>query len=68
MPYARSLAALLRPKPFKGKLFRIGHLGHFNELMLAGTLSGVEMGLTAAGVPFKAGRAGSSLGYLAGLA
>ena len=51
--------------PFKGKLFRIGHLGHFNELMLAGTLAGVEMGLTAAGVPFKAGGSGAALEYLA---
>ena len=29
----------------KGKVFRIGHLGDFNDLMLAGTLGGVEMGL-----------------------
>jgi alanine-glyoxylate transaminase/serine-glyoxylate transaminase/serine-pyruvate transaminase len=33
-----------------GKVFRIGHLGHFNDLMLAGTLAGVQMGLTRAGV------------------
>ena len=39
----------------KGRVFRIGHLGDFNDLMLAGTLSGVEMGLTLAGVPHKAG-------------
>jgi len=32
----------------KGKLFRIGHIGHFNDLMLMGTLSGVEMGLDLA--------------------
>ena len=38
-----------------GKVFRIGHLGHFNDPMLAGTLSGVEMGLQVAGVPHKAG-------------
>jgi alanine-glyoxylate transaminase/serine-glyoxylate transaminase/serine-pyruvate transaminase len=38
-----------------GKVFRIGHLGHFNDLMLAGTLSGVEMGLRMAGVPHRAG-------------
>jgi alanine-glyoxylate transaminase/serine-glyoxylate transaminase/serine-pyruvate transaminase len=38
-----------------GKVFRIGHLGHFNDLMLAGTLSGVEMGLRLAKVPHKAG-------------
>jgi alanine-glyoxylate transaminase/serine-glyoxylate transaminase/serine-pyruvate transaminase len=34
-----------------GRVFRIGHLGSFNDLMLAGTLSGVEMGLRLAGVP-----------------
>lgn len=38
-----------------GRVFRIGHLGWFNDLMLAGTLSGVEMGLALAGVPHKAG-------------
>jgi alanine-glyoxylate transaminase/serine-glyoxylate transaminase/serine-pyruvate transaminase len=34
-----------------GKIFRIGHLGDFNDLMLAGTLTGVQMGLVVAGVP-----------------
>jgi alanine-glyoxylate transaminase / serine-glyoxylate transaminase / serine-pyruvate transaminase len=38
-----------------GKVFRIGHLGDFNDLMLAGTLCGVEMGLRVAGVPVGAG-------------
>ncbi len=38
-----------------GKVFRIGHLGSFNDLMLAGTLSGIEMGLRLAGVPHKEG-------------
>ncbi|MEM9625818.1 MAG: aminotransferase class V-fold PLP-dependent enzyme [Pseudomonadota bacterium] len=38
----------------KGKVFRIGHLGWFNDLMLAGTLSGVEMGLDLSGLPPKA--------------
>jgi len=38
-----------------GKVFRIGHLGHFNDLMLMGTLSGIEMGLRLAGVPHKKG-------------
>ncbi len=37
------------------KVFRIGHLGHFNDLMLMGTLSGVEMGLRLAGVPHQDG-------------
>ena len=39
----------------KGDVFRIGHLGDFNELMLIGTLGGVELGLAAAGVPFTRG-------------
>ncbi|MFI7118598.1 pyridoxal-phosphate-dependent aminotransferase family protein [Amycolatopsis sp. NPDC049868] len=34
-----------------GKIFRIGHLGAFNDLTLAGTLAGVQMGLTLAGAP-----------------
>ena len=38
-----------------GKAFRIGHLGSFNDLMLAGTLSGVEMGLRLAGIPHNEG-------------
>jgi alanine-glyoxylate transaminase/serine-glyoxylate transaminase/serine-pyruvate transaminase len=38
-----------------GTVFRIGHLGAFNDLMLAGTLSGIEMGLTLAGVPHRSG-------------
>lgn len=38
-----------------GRVFRIGHLGSFNDLMLAGTLSGIEMGLSLAGVPHKKG-------------
>lgn len=39
----------------QGKAFRIGHLGSFNDLMLVGTLSGVEMGLRLAGVPHREG-------------
>jgi alanine-glyoxylate transaminase / serine-glyoxylate transaminase / serine-pyruvate transaminase len=38
-----------------GNVFRIGHLGSFNDLMLVGTLGGVEMGLRLAGVPHKDG-------------
>jgi alanine-glyoxylate transaminase/serine-glyoxylate transaminase/serine-pyruvate transaminase len=33
------------------RVFRIGHLGHFNDLTLVGTLGGVQMGLIRAGVP-----------------
>jgi alanine-glyoxylate transaminase/serine-glyoxylate transaminase/serine-pyruvate transaminase len=36
-----------------GKVFRIGHLGDFNDLTLAGTLAGVQMGLHLAGIPVK---------------
>jgi alanine-glyoxylate transaminase/serine-glyoxylate transaminase/serine-pyruvate transaminase len=39
----------------KGKAFRIAHIGHFNDLMLMGALSGVEMGLDLAKVPHRAG-------------
>ncbi len=48
----------------KGKIFRIGHLGDFNDLMLAGTLAGVEMGLGLARVPHKAGGVAAALDYL----
>jgi alanine-glyoxylate transaminase / serine-glyoxylate transaminase / serine-pyruvate transaminase len=48
-----------------GKVFRIGHLGHFNDLMLAGTLSGIEMGLRLAGVPHKDGGVMAALESLA---
>jgi len=49
----------------QGKVFRIGHLGDFNDLMLAGTLSGLEMGLALAGVPFTKGGVLAALDYLA---
>jgi alanine-glyoxylate transaminase/serine-glyoxylate transaminase/serine-pyruvate transaminase len=48
----------------KGKIFRIGHLGYFNDLMLAGTLAGLEMGLSLAGIPFSKGGTGAALEYL----
>jgi alanine-glyoxylate transaminase/serine-glyoxylate transaminase/serine-pyruvate transaminase len=48
-----------------GRVFRIGHLGDFNDLMLAGTLSGVEMGLALAGVPHRAGGVAAALDYIA---
>ena len=40
-----------------GKVFRIGHLGDFNDLMLMGTLTGIEMGLDLAGIPHQKGGA-----------
>jgi alanine-glyoxylate transaminase / serine-glyoxylate transaminase / serine-pyruvate transaminase len=50
----------------KGRVFRIGHLGDLNDLTLAGTLCGVEMGLMLAGVPHQAGGVRAALDYLAG--
>jgi len=50
----------------QGKVFRIGHLGDFNDLMLAGTLAGVEMGLAAAGVPTTGSGIAAALDYLGG--
>jgi alanine-glyoxylate transaminase/serine-glyoxylate transaminase/serine-pyruvate transaminase len=49
----------------KGKLFRIGHLGWFNDLMLCGTLAGVEMALQGAGVPFRKGGVAAAMELLA---
>ena len=37
----------------KGRVFRIGHLGETNDALIAGTLAGVEMGLSLAGVPLQ---------------
>ena len=48
------------------KVFRIGHLGDFNDLTLMGTLCGVEMGLQLAGVPHKQGGAAAAMAYLMG--
>jgi alanine-glyoxylate transaminase / serine-glyoxylate transaminase / serine-pyruvate transaminase len=47
-------------------VFRIGHLGDFHDLMVTGTLSGVEMGLAAAGIPHRAGGVQAAMGYLQG--
>src|SRR5256885_3005703 len=48
----------------KGKIFRIGHLGHVKDLMLCGTLCGVEMGLHRAGIPHRGGGVSAALEYL----
>lgn len=48
------------------RVFRIGHLGHFNDLMLMGTLSGVEMGLRFAVVPHKPGGVAAAMNSLIG--
>jgi alanine-glyoxylate transaminase/serine-glyoxylate transaminase/serine-pyruvate transaminase len=47
------------------RVFRIGHLGDFNDLTLAGTLAGVEMGLQLAGVPSRKGGTQAALDFLA---
>ena len=52
----------------KGRVFRIGHLGDFNELMLIGMLGGVELGLAEAGVPFRRGGVDAALANLAPMA
>ena len=51
-----------------GKVFRIGHLGDFNDLTLMGTLAGVEMGLGLAGVPVKKEGVQAAMEYLASAA
>jgi alanine-glyoxylate transaminase/serine-glyoxylate transaminase/serine-pyruvate transaminase len=48
----------------KGKVFRIGHLGDFNDLTLMGTLAGVEMGLELAGVPHRKGGVVAAMDYV----
>ena len=47
-----------------GKAFRIGHLGHFNDLMLAGTLAGVELGLSLSDIPHSSGGIAAALNTL----
>jgi alanine-glyoxylate transaminase/serine-glyoxylate transaminase/serine-pyruvate transaminase len=49
----------------KGKVFRIGHLGDFNDLTLMGTLAGVEMGLEIAGVPHRKDGVRAAMDFLA---
>jgi alanine-glyoxylate transaminase/serine-glyoxylate transaminase/serine-pyruvate transaminase len=52
----------------KGQVFRIGHLGDFNDLMLAGALAGVQMALAVHGVPHGEDGVNAALTYLAGVA
>jgi len=47
-------------------VFRVGHLGWFNELMLMGTLAGIEMGLAIAGIPHRRGGVDAAMDFLAG--
>ncbi|HEY5635009.1 MAG TPA: aminotransferase class V-fold PLP-dependent enzyme [Burkholderiaceae bacterium] len=48
-----------------GKVFRIGHLGDFNDLMLIATLGGVEMSLGLSGVPHRPGGVQAAMQVLA---
>jgi alanine-glyoxylate transaminase/serine-glyoxylate transaminase/serine-pyruvate transaminase len=50
----------------KGKAFRIGHLGHQNDLMLMGALTGIEMSLDLAKVPHRAGGVAAAMEVLKG--
>lgn len=52
--------------PLADKVFRIGHLGDFHDLMVTGTLSGVEMGLAACGVPHRPGGVDAAMRFLCG--
>ena len=61
--YEMSLGAGL--SKLADRVFRIGHMGAFNDLMLAGSLAGVEMGLARTGVPFRKGGVQAALDLLA---
>lgn len=52
--------------PLTGKVFRIGHLGDFNDPAVVGTITGIEMGLRMAGVPHRAGGVNAAMDVLAG--
>ena len=52
--------------PLADRVFRIGHLGDFNDPALTGSLAAVEMGLAACGVPYRPGGVEAAMGYLAG--
>ena len=52
--------------PLADRVFRIGHLGDFHDLMVTGTLTGVEIGLKARGIPYRAGGVEAAMSYLAG--
>ena len=52
--------------PLADKVFRIGHLGDFNDTSIAGTLSGIEIGLRICGIPHRAGGVDVALEYMAG--
>jgi alanine-glyoxylate transaminase/serine-glyoxylate transaminase/serine-pyruvate transaminase len=47
------------------RVFRIGHMGDLGVLSFTGTLTGVEMGLRAAGIPHKEGGVQAAMNFLA---
>ena len=49
---------------FASRIFRIGHLGHFNDAALIGTLGSIELGLIRANVPINRGGVGAALEHL----
>lgn len=52
--------------PLADRVFRIGHLGDFHDLMVTGVLTGVEMGLAVCNIPHKAGGPQVAMDYLRG--
>jgi alanine-glyoxylate transaminase / serine-glyoxylate transaminase / serine-pyruvate transaminase len=52
--------------PLADKVFRIGHLGDFHDLMVTGVLSGVEMGLRVCAIPHRSGGVEVAMNYLSG--
>ncbi len=52
--------------PLNDKVFRIGHVGDFNDTAVLGVVAGVEMGLAICGVPHKPGGVEAAMGYLRG--
>jgi len=52
--------------PLADKVFRIGHLGDFSDLMVTGTLTGVEIGMKATGIPYRPGGIEAAIAVLAG--
>jgi alanine-glyoxylate transaminase/serine-glyoxylate transaminase/serine-pyruvate transaminase len=50
--------------PLAGKVFRIGHMGHTNDVTIVGALAAVEMGLDVAGIPFNEGGVTAAMQFL----
>ena len=48
-----------------GKVFRIGHMGDINDVMLTGTLTAIEMGMAMSQMPHKPGGTAAAQQYLA---